>query len=167
MIKTLCLGGSFNPIHYGHLRCAAAAAQVLAYPRVLLIPNRQPPHKPLDASLASPDDRLAMCRLGAAAESTSGIHFDVDDLELRRPGPSYTIDTVRELTRSASKTKAILLTRHDEDQYVIEALRAESRDVARVQVEKMIRMIQEMPLPEETKAPPVPPFVRAPGARCD
>jgi nicotinate-nucleotide adenylyltransferase len=92
----LCFGGSFNPIHHGHLIVARAVAEARGYDQVILIPSAQPPHKPGAADLAPAADRLAMCRL--AAEMSPDL-FEVNDLELRRQGPSYTIDTARELTR--------------------------------------------------------------------
>src|SRR5439155_1025386 len=97
-MRRLCLGGSFNPVHYGHLRCARAAAIKLNYQQVVLIPSGQPPHKrsPAHAAiLAAASDRLAMCRLAAQSEP-DGL-FAVDDLELHRSAPSYTIDTADEL----------------------------------------------------------------------
>lgn len=92
----LCFGGSFNPIHFGHLRCAQAAALARGFDEVLLIPNAQPPHKPPSADFASADDRLAMARLAISTVQPPPL-FTADDLELRRAGPSYTIDTVTEL----------------------------------------------------------------------
>ena len=92
-MRTLCFGGSFNPIHNGHLICAQAVAAKAGYDRVLLIPSAQPPHKPADVDLAPTPHRLAMCRL--AAQTVAGL--DVDDIETRRSGPSYTLDTVHEL----------------------------------------------------------------------
>ena len=93
----LCFGGSFNPIHHGHLICARVVAETLGFSKVRLIPSAQPPHKPPSATtgqeLASAADRLEMCRIVAAADGL----FDVDGIELRRGGPSYTIDTVRDL----------------------------------------------------------------------
>ena len=89
---TLCFGGSFSPIHNGHLLCAQAVARNAGYDRVLLIPTGQPPHK-TDGELAPAADRLAMCRLATAAEPL----FEVSDIETRRAGPSYTIDTAQEL----------------------------------------------------------------------
>ncbi len=94
-MKTLCLGGSFNPIHCGHLICARAAMEAAGYQRVVLVPSAQPPHKPGHANLAGPEHRLRMCQLAAAGSAT----FAVDDLELNRAGPSYTLDTARELKR--------------------------------------------------------------------
>lgn len=92
--RRLYFGGSFNPIHHGHLLCARAVAELRGYDRVILVPSAQPPHKPEGVDIAPADDRLAMCRLAVAGAEG----FEVDDLELRRPGPSYTIDTARELT---------------------------------------------------------------------
>jgi nicotinate-nucleotide adenylyltransferase len=91
----LCFGGSFNPIHNGHLRCAEAVATKAGYERVLLIPSAQPPHKPDAPDLALAQDRLAMCHL--AAPLAERVPFEVTDLETRRGGPSYTIDTAQEL----------------------------------------------------------------------
>lgn len=95
-MRRLCFGGSFNPIHHGHLVCARAAAEKLGFQRVMLVPSAQPPHKPLSPDLAPPADRLAMCRL--AAELQPDL-FEVEGLELDRSGPSYTIDTALELHR--------------------------------------------------------------------
>lgn len=91
----LWFGGSFNPIHHGHLICARAVAEARGFDKVVLVPSYQPPHKALSQDIAPAEDRLAMCRLATAG---SGL-FDVEDLEIRRGGPSFTIDTVRELKR--------------------------------------------------------------------
>jgi nicotinate-nucleotide adenylyltransferase len=96
-MKTLCVGGSFNPIHYAHLRCAQAVANRKAFGRVVLIPSAQPPHKPGATDLAPAADRLAMCKLAATAMDS--VMFETDDLELRRTGPSFTYDTALELKR--------------------------------------------------------------------
>ena len=89
----LCFGGSFNPVHHGHLICARAAAEAAGLDKVLLIPSRQPPHKALDGDMASPEDRLAMCQAAVAGD----CRFDVSDIELKRDGYSFTIDTARQL----------------------------------------------------------------------
>ena len=91
----LCFGGSFNPIHCGHLICARTAAERLGFERVVLIPSSQPPHKPAATDLAEAAHRVRMCEL--AVQGVGG--FEVNDLETKRTGPSYTIDTVRELGR--------------------------------------------------------------------
>jgi nicotinate-nucleotide adenylyltransferase len=91
----LCFGGSFNPIHCGHLICARYAAERLGFSSVVLIPSAQPPHKPNATDLAAATHRIRMCHLAVAG--CDG--FEVNDLETKRTGPSYTIDTARELKR--------------------------------------------------------------------
>lgn len=86
----LLFGGSFNPIHHGHLIVARAAAETLRLPRVSLIPAAAPPHKSPDG-IAPADDRIEMCRLAVQGDDL----FEVSDWELRRPGPSYTLHTVQ------------------------------------------------------------------------
>ncbi len=85
------VGGTFDPVHVGHLAMAEAAADCAALERVLLVVAARPPHRP---TAASARDRLEMCRLAAAGHP----RLEVSDLELRRPGPSYTADTLAELT---------------------------------------------------------------------
>ena len=94
-MRRLCFGGSFNPIHHGHLICARAAAEAGGFDRVVLIPNALSPFKLESTNVAGPEHRLQMCRLAIEGDPL----FDVDDLELTRPPPSYTIDTARELRR--------------------------------------------------------------------
>jgi len=89
----LLFGGTFDPVHNGHLIVARAAAEELGFARVTLIPANNPPHKPPACAPAA--DRLAM--LGLAVQG-DGL-FDVCDLELRRSGPSYTLDTLKALRR--------------------------------------------------------------------
>ena len=84
-------GGSFDPVHLGHLIVAVEARRQLALDRVLLVPAGRHPSKPREH--ASPADRLAMLRLAVADEPG----LAVDDCEIRRGGPSYTVDTLREL----------------------------------------------------------------------
>jgi nicotinate-nucleotide adenylyltransferase len=93
MIKTLCVGGSFNPIHHAHLICARAIAENANFQRILFIPSCQPPHKPGAVDLADAEDRLAMTRAAVKGNDL----FDVDRLEIDRAGPSFTIDTARAL----------------------------------------------------------------------
>lgn len=89
----ICFGGSFNPIHIGHLMVARAIAEAKGFTKVVLVPTAQPPHKPNPADLAGSYHRLAMCQI----VSHSDPLFEVEDLELHRQGPSYTLDTAREL----------------------------------------------------------------------
>ncbi len=88
--KLLLFGGSFNPVHHGHLIVARAVAERLGATRIVLIPGATPPHKQ-DQRLAPAADRLAMCRLAVTEEPL----FEVSDWEATRAGPNYTIDTVQ------------------------------------------------------------------------
>jgi len=93
-------GGSFNPIHNGHLIVARAVAERLGLSRVVFIPSPSPPHK-ANVDLADAADRLEMVRLAIAGESV----FEVSDLELRHGGVSYTILTVEAFRpRAAGQT---------------------------------------------------------------
>lgn len=94
-MRKLCFGGTFNPIHHGHLTCARVVAESKGFDRVVLIPSALPPHKLQATELAGAEDRLRMCQLAIAGDSA----FEVNDVEVRREGPSYTIDTARELRR--------------------------------------------------------------------
>lgn len=85
-------GGSFNPIHFGHLISARSVAEQLGLERVVLIPSASPPHKQR-ADLAPATDRLDMTRIAVDGDGL----FDVSDIELQRTGPSYTFDTVMEM----------------------------------------------------------------------
>jgi len=87
------LGGTFDPIHFGHLAVARAAQRALGLKTIRFIPSSQPPHRP-DRPRASGYHRLLMARL-AVADDASGLHWEVSDLELDRKGPSYTFDTLR------------------------------------------------------------------------
>ncbi len=93
MAKTGILGGTFNPPHLGHVHAAKAAADALGLDRVFLIPANIPPHKAEPAG-ATPLQRLEMTKLAAKADK----RFSVLDLELRREGKSYSVDTIRELS---------------------------------------------------------------------
>ena len=87
-------GGTFNPIHRGHLTAARAAMDALGLDRLLLIPASVPPHKALPQGSAEPADRLEMAALACAQ---LGPKAQALDTELRRTGPSYTVDTLRQL----------------------------------------------------------------------
>lgn len=82
-------GGTFNPVHFGHLRTVLEVRERFGLDRVYLIPSAIPPHKS-EAGIANPSDRLEMIRLAVANDS----EFVVSNVELLRTGPSYTIDTL-------------------------------------------------------------------------
>jgi nicotinate-nucleotide adenylyltransferase len=94
------LGGSFNPIHHGHLITATRAAEAVRLDRILFIPAARSPLK-RSKELASDRDRWELLRLAIRGNPL----FRASDLELRRGGVSYTVDTLRELRRT---TKARL-----------------------------------------------------------
>jgi nicotinate-nucleotide adenylyltransferase len=87
------LGGTFDPFHLGHLGLARAARDQLGLERVLVMPAASPPHKP-GRPVSSPETRLAMIRAGIAGEE----RLEASRVELDRPGPSWTVDTVATLT---------------------------------------------------------------------
>lgn len=97
------LGGTFDPIHYGHLRPALEVADKLVLSGIRLIPNSTPPHRP--QPLASAEQRLEMLQL---AVENNRI-FTVDDRELTREGLSYTVDTLTSLRQDFPKTALYLL----------------------------------------------------------
>jgi nicotinate-nucleotide adenylyltransferase len=94
MKKIGILGGTFNPVHNGHLHIARGFGQRLGLDRVLLIPVWSPPHKDAEDLLPG-EQRLEMCRLAAQGDPLLGV----SDLEVKRRGKSYTSDTLRELRR--------------------------------------------------------------------
>jgi nicotinate-nucleotide adenylyltransferase len=92
MTRLGILGGTFDPVHYGHLDAADAARTALSLDDVLFVPAHDPPHKPADPR-ATPFHRFALVAL--AIDAHAGCR--VSDMELRRQGPSYTVTTLREL----------------------------------------------------------------------
>ncbi|HEY0635845.1 MAG TPA: nicotinate-nucleotide adenylyltransferase [Gammaproteobacteria bacterium] len=96
-------GGTFDPIHYGHLRPALEMREQLALSEVRFIPASVPPHRGVPA--ASPQQRLAMLRL--ALQGIDGM--TIDERELRRDGPSYMADTLRSLRREEDSRPLVLL----------------------------------------------------------
>jgi len=86
------LGGTFDPVHHGHLSIAEDARESLGLERVLWIPTSSPPHKP-GRPVTPAADRLAMVQLAVAGNPA----FELCDIEVRRGGPSYTVDTLAQL----------------------------------------------------------------------
>ena len=98
-------GGTFNPPHIGHMNAAAHAIRALNLDRLLLIPDRVAPHKPLPEGSPTPDQRLEMLKI--AAESCPGA--EVCDLEMHREGPSYTYETVEQLSKLYPDGELVLI----------------------------------------------------------
>lgn len=94
------LGGTFNPIHYGHLRIAEKVQKVLGLKEIIFVPSARPPHKS-ESGLPSPKDRYEMVKLAIAKYP----FFSISDIELKRRGKSWTIDTVRTFKKFYPKFK--------------------------------------------------------------
>lgn len=90
MARILLFGGSFDPIHHGHLIVCRHAAEALGIDRVILIPGASPPHKG-EGALSPAADRLELCRLAVGDDPL----FEVSDWEARQAGPNYTLRTVQ------------------------------------------------------------------------
>ena len=97
-VKLGVLGGTFDPIHLGHIAAAEAAQQALSLDSILVIPSRIPPHRATPAT-AAPQDRLAMAQLAAAARPG----WSVSSIEIDREGKSYTYDTLVALGRPSTQ----------------------------------------------------------------
>lgn len=92
MKRVAIFGGTFDPIHHGHLILAREAIEALRLDRLIFVPAAASPHK-VDATATAPDARLEMLRAALEGES----EFRLEDMELQRPPPSYSIDTVEVL----------------------------------------------------------------------
>jgi len=101
-------GGTFNPIHLGHLRAAEQVVEALGLERLLFVPSGAPPHKG-SAALAPAELRLDWVERSIADNK----HFEVDALEIRREGPSYTIDTLREIVERTAPVRPVFVIGSD------------------------------------------------------
>jgi len=106
-VKIGLYGGTFDPIHLGHLRAAENAREALALDLVAFVPSAVPPHRVSPAS--PPGDRLEMTRLA----TTPYAGFAVWDDELRRSGPSYTVETVDAIVRARASDSFVLVVGAD------------------------------------------------------
>lgn len=95
-------GGTFDPIHYGHLRAALESKEIFRLDEVRLIPSSQPPHRGQPSATA--EQRLAMLKLGVADQPG----FTIDSQEIDRPGKSFMVDTLHAL-RAEFPEKSLLL----------------------------------------------------------
>ncbi len=97
------IGGTFDPVHYGHLRLAEELGETLKLGEVRFIPSGTPPHR--SAPQVAADHRLAMVRLAAAGNP----RFAVDEREVRRAGPGYTFDTLAGLRAESGESRPLVL----------------------------------------------------------
>ncbi|HEV2281073.1 MAG TPA: nicotinate-nucleotide adenylyltransferase [bacterium] len=118
------MGGTFDPVHYGHLVTADEARWRFGLTAVIFVPNRHPPHKdPRDVS--APEHRYLMTFLA----TVTNPRFSVSRLEIERPGPSYTIDTIHELRRQYPDDDLYYITGADALEQI---LRGEWRETAQL-----------------------------------
>jgi len=101
------MGGTFDPVHYGHLVIAEVARAEFSLDRVIWIPAGDPPHK--DHAVTPQEHRHAMVLLATA----SNPHFVVSRLEMEREGPSYSIDTIQHFQREAPAAELFFITGAD------------------------------------------------------
>jgi nicotinate-nucleotide adenylyltransferase len=102
------LGGTFDPLHFGHLRAAEVVRDRLSLDSVFFVPARTPPHKSA-AAISAAEHRLRMVERALASES----YFRVSRVELERGGPSYTIDTLESLTVDFPQSRFFFVTGTD------------------------------------------------------
>lgn len=95
MARIGIMGGTFDPVHYGHLVTAEEARTQFELSEVLFVPNRYAPHKSIDG-VSDPEHRYHMTLLATATNPS----FTVSRIEIDRPGPSYSIDTIKELRKT-------------------------------------------------------------------
>jgi nicotinate-nucleotide adenylyltransferase len=107
-VRVGILGGTFNPPHLGHLVCAQEAYLQLSLDQVMLIPARIPPHKAVEDE-PGPEHRLALCRGAVNGDE----RFAVSDIEMRRGGPSFTVDTLEKLHSQTPDNELFLIVGGD------------------------------------------------------
>ena len=98
------MGGTFDPIHYGHLRAAEEVRQGFGLERVIFVPSGRPPHKPI-SEVTPPEHRYLMAQIATANHP----HFEVSRIEIDRDGPSYTLDTLKALRTGLRRGEGHLL----------------------------------------------------------
>jgi nicotinate-nucleotide adenylyltransferase len=118
------MGGTFDPIHLGHLVTAEEARAHLSLERVVFLPNRHPPHKD-PAEVSGPEHRYLMTVLATATNP----HFDVSREEIERAGPSYAVDTIRAFCERYAGVELFYITGADA---IRQILRGEWRDTERL-----------------------------------
>ena len=145
------MGGTFDPIHLGHLRAAENAREALHLDRVLFVPAGQPPHR--RGPVASALDRFAMTALATADHRS----FQASDVELRRAGPSYTIDTIVALLEGRPESLCLIV---GSDTFVE---MSEWKDAARVFASCQVAVV---PRPGEGGETPPSPLAGSGGGVC-
>jgi len=104
------LGGTFNPIHLGHLRAAEEVSEILDLERMVFVPSAEPPHKEGEREVIAPAKLRSEWTRRAIADNP---RFALDLLETERPGPSYTVDTLRSFGERLAPEKPIFVIGQD------------------------------------------------------
>ena len=102
------MGGTFDPIHYGHLVAAEEARYQFAMEKVIFVPASRPPHKS-NRHISTPEQRLAMTKIAV----NSNPYFTTSDIEIKRAGLSYTVDTVRAMKQANPDGEIYFITGAD------------------------------------------------------
>ena len=101
-------GGTFNPIHNGHLQVAKEVKDGFSLDKIIFIPSAIPPHKETEV-VANADDRINMLHIALSDNPVYTQSFTISDVELKRSGPSYTIDTVKQYQSKMEDVKRLYL----------------------------------------------------------
>ena len=148
-MKVAIYGGSFDPVHFGHLWVAQHAAERLGLDEVIFVPAATSPLKP-HGPVASDAQRLMMLRLaiGGSQPQDSGVRMTIDDAEIRRGGKSYTVDTVAQMRADRPDDQWFLLVGSD----AFAAIRQWHRpaELLRSIVPVVFRRAGDPPIPWET-----------------
>lgn len=129
-MKVGLFGGTFDPPHIGHLIVAHDAMHALRLDRIVFVPAASPPHKPA-AEVTSAEHRVRMLELAVAGN----VRFGIDRIELDRPGPSYTVDTLKALhARDAGVEWTLLVGADQFDEFATWRSPDEIRRLARIAV---------------------------------
>ena len=104
------LGGTFNPIHLGHLRAAEEVSEILGLERMIFVPRAEPPHKEGEREVIAPAKLRSEWTRRAIADNP---RFSLDLLETERSGPSYTVDTLRNFAERLAPEKPIFVIGQD------------------------------------------------------
>lgn len=134
------LGGTFDPIHLGHLIPGAYACNHLSLDRLLLVPSASPVHRPLH-SAAAVEHRLAMCRLAAAALPP----FEASEVEVARAEPSYTVLTLRYLAEGFGEAAELVLLLGEDNLHLLHTWR---------RLEEILDLATVAVLPRPVREPP-------------